>query len=588
MPYDEFRVQITPNINGQLSLQILESPIAGSAGPKGQPDAEFAAADLAAIRDKTKFAHGGNLAEMQRIGQAVYRSVTNPAVQAALDAAIQVSSASNRSLRIVFSTLSIDGPLPGVRPSEIPFETIYAPMAGFYASAMQTPVSRTLVAKPDRPTVPLAPPLRILLIAASPQGWPPADIAKETATIKEALKDLESNRLVTVDPCIPPTRAELNRRLLSGGYHVVHFAGHGGVGQIGGDPTPRAFLCLQAEDDGLDPLDAFTFDSMLKNCPTVTLVVITGCSTAALPPPIAGAPYAATAFDGIAQRLVSPGSLSYVSAVVAMQFDLESAAAVSFSGKFYGTLLNPGATIDEAVTAARSQIAATTLIGTPDWANPVLYWRCKDGRPFDVRTYHGETLPPDDEKKVMALKIQVEAYRASLQDLMAQPPAVQVAAAPFRQSIAAKIDGFLSQISDIMGNSIRLKGGRPDAEDRIDFSLTARLRGSARIDEVRVKISFEEEAFDFVSATKGAQVPKAPLSGAIDGMLEVLVENVSAGAVLAPGEYEIAKIRMKVKDRSQSTRVLTIIGLELKASPDVFYSSVDGYAFLSLEQAAAG
>ncbi|MFX7090586.1 CHAT domain-containing protein, partial [Acinetobacter baumannii] len=87
--------------------------------------------------------------------------------------------------------------------------------------------------------------------------------------------------------------------------------------------------------------------------PSANLVVITGCSTAALPPPIAGAPYGTTAFDGIAQRLVSPGSLSFVSAVVAMQFDLESAAAVSFSGKFYGTLLNPGTTIDEAVTAAR-------------------------------------------------------------------------------------------------------------------------------------------------------------------------------------------------------------------------------------------
>ncbi|MGY3133452.1 hypothetical protein ACVWZM_004134 [Bradyrhizobium sp. USDA 4501] len=581
MSYDEFRVQITPNINGQLALQILESPIAAAAGPKGQPEAVFDAADLAAIRDKTKFGNGGNLGEMQRIGQAVYRSVTNPAVQAALDAALQKSSENQRNLRIVFSTLSLDAPQQGVRLSEIPFETIYTPASGFYASALQTPVSRTLVAKPDRPTVPLAPPLRILLVAASPQGWPPANIAKETATVKEALKELETNRLVTVDPCIPPTRGELNKRLLSGGYHVVHFAGHGGVGQIGGDPTPRAFLCLQAEDGGLDPLDAFTFDSMLKNCTSANLVVITGCSTAALPPSIAGAPYGTTAFDGIAQRLVSPGSLSFVSAVVAMQFDLESAAAVSFSGKFYGTLLNPGTTIDEAVTAARSQIAATTSIGSPGWANPVLYWRCKDGRPFDVRTYHDETLPPEDEKKIMALKIQVEAYRASLQDLMMQPPAVQAAAADFRQSIAAKIDGFLSQISDIMGNAIRLKGGLPDAQDVIDFRLSARLRADARLDKVRAKISFEEDAFDFVSATKGAAAPKAPLSNATDGVLEILIENVSGGAILAAGEYEIARIRMKVKDRTQSTRVLTVFELSIDAAPDVFYSSVDGYAFLS-------
>jgi hypothetical protein len=580
MPYDEFRVQITPTVNGQVALQILESPIAASAGPKGQPEAVFAVADLDAIRNKTTFGNGGNLGEMQRIGQAVYKSVTNLAVQAALDAALQKCSDSNRKLRIVFSTLSLDGPQQGVRLSEIPLETIYSPVSGFYASALQTPVSRTLVAKPDRPTVPLAPPLRILLVAASPQGWPPADIAKETTTVKDALKELETNRLVVVDPCVPPTRGELNKRLLSGGYHVVHFAGHGGVGQIGGDPTARAFLCLQAEDGGLDPLDAFTFDSMLKNCPSVTLVVITGCSTAALPPPIAGAPYGTTAFDGVAQRLVSPGSLSYVSAVVAMQFDLESSAAVSFSGKFYGTLLNPDTTIDEAVTAARSQIAATTSIGSPGWANPVLYWRCKDGRPFEVQTYHDETLPPEDEKKIMALKIQVEAYRSSLQDLMMQPAAVQAAASEFRKSIAAKIDGFLTQISDIMGNTIRLKGGQPDAQGYIDFGLSARLRGAARIDKVRVRISFEEKAFDFVSATKGANAPKGPLSNATAGVLDILIEDVSEGGALAAGEYEIASIRLKVKDTSQSTRVLTIIGLQLEADPDVYYSSVDGYAFL--------
>lgn len=581
MAYDEFKVQITPSINGQLALQILESPISAAAGPKGQPEAVFDASDLDAIRNRANFGNGGNLGEMQRIGQAVYKSVTNAAVQAALDAAIQKSSESQRNLRIVFSTLSIDGPQQGVRLSEIPFEMIYTPGSGFYASALRTPVSRTLVAKPDRPTVPLAPPLRILLVAASPQGWPPADVAKEIATVREALKNLEMNRLVTVDPCIPPTRGELNKRLLSGGYHVVHFAGHGGVGQIGGDPTPRAFLCLQAEDGGLDPLDAFTFDSMLKNCQSAALIVITGCSTAAIPPPIAGATYANSAFDGVAQRLVSPGSLSFVSAVVAMQFDLESASAVSFSGKFYETLLNPGATVDEAVTAARSQIAATTTIGSPGWANPVLYWRCNDGRPFEVRPYHNEALPPEDERKIITLKIQVEAYRASLQDLMMQPASVQAVASDFRKSIAAKIDGFLSQISDILGNAIRLKGGRPNAQGEIDFRLSARLRGAARIEKVRAKISFEESAFDFVSATKGADVPNAPLSGATDGVLDILIENLSGGTELAAAEYEIALIRMKVKDSTQSTRVLTIIELSIEAAPDVFYSSVDGYAFLA-------
>lgn len=581
MPYDEFRVQITPNINGQLALQILETPIPASAGPKGQPEAPFSAADLAAIRNRTNFGNGGNLGEMQRIGEAVYKSVTNADVKAALDAALALSAANQRNLRIVFSTISIDGPQQSVRLSEIPLETIFTPAAGFYASAMQTPVSRMLVAKPDRPTVPLAPPLRILLVAASPLGWPPADIKKEADTIKEALSELVANRMVALDQCDPPTRGELNRRLRSGGYHVVHFAGHGAVGQIGGDPTPRAFLCLQAEDGGLDPLDAFTFDSMLKNCPSATLIVITGCSTAALPAQIAGAPYGATAFDGIAQRLVSPGSLSYVSAVVAMQFDLESKAALIFSGTFYGTLLTkPESTIDEAVTEARSQIAYATSIGSPGWANPVLYWRCKDGRPFDVRTYQDEALPPEDERKIMALKIQVEAYRANFQDFMMQPPSVQATASEFGRLLVEKIDGYLAQISEIMGNAIRLKGGRPNDQDEITFVLAARLRAPARLDKVRAKISFEEDAFDFMSATKGANATNGPLSGSEHGVLQILIEDVSGGNLLPAGEYEIASIRMRVKNKTQSTRVLTIFELQVEADPERFYSSVDGYAFL--------
>jgi len=62
-----------------------------------------------------------------------------------------------------------------------------------------------LLAKPDRPTVPLAPPLRILLAAASPSGWPPTDITKEADATKEALNELVANRMVVLDQCDSPT-----------------------------------------------------------------------------------------------------------------------------------------------------------------------------------------------------------------------------------------------------------------------------------------------------------------------------------------------------------------------------------------------
>jgi CHAT domain len=584
--YDEFRVQITPNVDGRLALQILASPVPDSVGPKGAPAIAFDPADLTKMRTRGTFGAGGNLQEMQRIGAAVFQSVTNANVDADLRIALTQARTNGRRIRLVFSTVALEAPMAGVRPSEIPVEAIYKDTEGFYASFERTPVSRTLVAKPDRETVPITPPLRVLLVAASPEGWPKADVPKEVDAIKTAIKQLEDNRLVIVETCVPPTKAEMSRRLRTGFFHAIHFAGHGGIGRIGGDPTSRAFLCFEAEDKGLDPLDAFTFDTILRNCPSVSLVVITGCSTAALPTPIGATPYAATAFDGVAQRLVSPGSLSTVSAVVAMQFDLEPAAAVAFSRGFYTTLIAPDATIDEAVTKARSDISDISSMGSPGWVNPVCYWRCNNGRPFEVRPYGG-SLSPEEEREILTLKVQIEAYRSSLQELRVQPESVQAAAGEFERSLIEKIEAFLARISEINGNAIRLKGGRIEAQGDVRFVLSARLRAAAKLDKVRAKISFEENAFDFVSATRGTNMPNAPLTAVAGGVLDILIENVSAGGLLAAGEYEIASILMKVKDESQSTRVLTIFELQIEAAPDVFYSSVDGYAFLSRQVAGA-
>ena len=363
-------------------------------------------------------------------------------------------------------------------------------------------------------------------------------------------------------------------------YHVVHFAGHGGVGRIGGDPTARAFICLEDANRDLDPLDAFTLDTMLRNCPTVNLVVVTGCSTAALPQPIAGASFGATAYDGIAQRLVSPGSPSNVSAVVAMQFDLDNAAALAFSKRFYTTVLRPGSTIDEAVTEARSDLVAALSMGSPSWANPVLYWRCQNGRVFNVKPFSTISLSPDDEKKLALINVQIATYKNSLQELRSQPAAVQNAAKDFRESIVNKINEFLGQISDILGNAIRIKGGTATVGQTLNFVVTARLRAPAKLNTVKLKISYEDAAFEFLSVAKGANATTAPFARNAAGVLELLIDHITGGASVGPGEFEIGVVHMRVKDGSQSTRIVTILDLEIDAEPDVFYSSVDGYAFL--------
>jgi hypothetical protein len=263
-----------------------------------------------------------------------------------------------------------------------------------------------------------------------------------------------------------------------------------------------------------------------------------------------------------------------------MQFDLDSAAALAFSKSFYKAVLRPGSNIDEAVTEARSDLVAALSMGSPSWANPVLYWRCQNGRVFNVLPFATTSLSPVDEKKLAMINVQIATYRSSLQDLRSQPAAVQNAAKGFRDSIVNKINDFLGQISDILGNAIRIKGGAATVGQTLDFAVTARLRAPAKLDTVKLKISYEEAAFEFVATAKGANATTEPFARNAAGILELLIDNVTGGASVGPGEFEIGVVRMRVKDGSQSTRIVTIIGIDIDATPDVFYSSVDGYVFV--------
>src|SRR5262249_55159384 len=195
MTYDEFRLQIgpVPNQPGTWSLEILKCPIPGLSGPQGGPDAPFEATLLATLRKLENF-RGGNLAQLKAIGSAAFCAVTNAAVRAALMNSLLHSRQQQHGLRIVFSLVPTDHEVGPVRLSEIPIEAIYEPRSNFLAPQVQTPVSRSLQQQPDRDTVDLTPPLRILVVAASPNNMPAANIAQERAAIKDALADLVANR----------------------------------------------------------------------------------------------------------------------------------------------------------------------------------------------------------------------------------------------------------------------------------------------------------------------------------------------------------------------------------------------------------
>ena len=59
---------------------------------------------------------------------------------------------------------------------------------------------------------------------------------------------------------------------------------------------------------------------------------------------------------------------------------------------------------------------------------------------------------------------------------------------------------------------------------------------------------------------------------------------MTSGATVGPSEIEIAIVRIGVKDGSQGARMVTIVGLEIDAEPDVIYSKIEATPFCRMAE----
>ena len=152
------------------------------------------------------------------------------------------------------------------------------------------------------------------------------------------------------------------------------------------------------------------------------LVVLSACSSAAPTPK--QVEETVSPFEGVAQKLITGNS--GVSAVVAMQFDLENKAAVEFSKSFYSHLLKPGLSLDEIVTMGRKAIMVSLDAGHRAWVNPVLYWRSKGCKVFELNKPNGLFIEPDVQilidKDNDALQIYLKFITNVSQQFLAQSP----------------------------------------------------------------------------------------------------------------------------------------------------------------------
>jgi hypothetical protein len=372
-----------------------------------------------------------DIRQLRDIGDAVRTSVLDQKLESALVASIALARAQGKGLRlaVVLKGTTIEEGV--ISPGELPVEAIKFPqiltLSDFPATGRNFTVSRGLDQPPVGPSEVIYP-VCMLVVASSPTDQDNPKVEESLAAIRQALRGLAfdaagkplANGPVRVTFCEPPTRDRFQQLLRDQGpWHVVHFVGHGAFQPVGADPTPRAHLLFERPGSReSDPMGAVEVGVAL-NRPGLRLVVLTACSSAAARPKDPGeSKYPSNAFDGVAHHLLRA---TEVSAVVAMQFDLEVAAAKYFTGEFYKSLLSDQRDIDVAVAQSRRALATEFDLGSGVWITPALYSRSRNGRVFEFRErlgLGGSVIDADTLRPLPGVKLTID----DIDDLFGKTP----------------------------------------------------------------------------------------------------------------------------------------------------------------------
>jgi tetratricopeptide (TPR) repeat protein len=209
------------------------------------------------------------------------------------------------------------------------------------------------------------PPLRILVLIASPTDFPGLDATAEWEKLHEALRDLENAGRVQVDRLSGGTLGHLQRQLRRHDYHVFHYIGHGGYDAQVDDGV----LILEGANKRGQQVSGQDLGVLLHDHRTLRLAVLNSCEGAR-----GGR---ADPYSGTAQSLVRQG----IPAVVAMQFEITDTAAITLARSLYEAVAD-GYPLDAAMAEARKAVRHEP--NPVEWGTPVLYLRAPDGRIFDV------------------------------------------------------------------------------------------------------------------------------------------------------------------------------------------------------------
>ncbi len=382
LSYDDFALRLDPAPGGRFLARILHSVAGGGAHPFDLPvdptQIDELMGDLGArVRASGEERHvrpasppddtaaSGRLpADPEELGRRLYDAILGDRVGEAWARHLgTLDGAKSRGLRL---RLAFDPPtLTDFALASLPWELLYQDRArGFMVRNRRTPLVRYLDVEHPAVLPPVEKPLRILAVTASPVGYPVLRIGEEEERLRAAWEKLGEAELELVRGL---TLEQLRGRLLRGGFHVLHFMGHGGFIESP-EQAPRAALLFETPDGMDERVPAALLAEALRGLEDLRLVVLNACDSGRFPRHRGSDPY-----SGVATSLVLAG----VPAVVAMQFPISDRAAIAFGGGLFQALA-AGDPVDAAVTEGRIAITIGHE-GTLEWATPVLFSRLAPG-----------------------------------------------------------------------------------------------------------------------------------------------------------------------------------------------------------------
>lgn len=376
--YLDFDLLIQPRGKG-YHTQVLTAP-AGQAGaafelPFSELELENFLLRIGRPRRSMRRIGSPEMEAAKTFGGRLFEALFGGEVRSAFRSSLDEAGRQHAGLRIRLRLADV----PALH--HLPWEFLYDPARHqFLVLSIETPLVRYLdLAERVRPLT-VTPPIRVLVMISSPSDYPQLDVEQEWRKLHDALEPLEQRGLITLERLDQATLRALQRWLRRGACHIFHFIGHGGFDQASQD----GLLILEDEHQRGRPVSGQDLGMLLHDHRLLRLAVLNACE---------GARTSQTdPFAGTAQSLVQHG----IPAVIAMQFEITDAAAVTFAHEFYEAVAD-GYPVDAALAEARKAIF--TQGNDVEWSTPVLYLRSPDGHIFDVERVPPAAVQPESNEE---------------------------------------------------------------------------------------------------------------------------------------------------------------------------------------------